>query len=238
MAETSQSVHHRLLGGRVCMEATPHLYAAGEDASWLALAAAGLGAQTYYEAGFGTGAAGLGLLALRPDSKLFTTEKHPPFYQQGLANAQLNNAQERLTLKQADHLTTPQICQADAAYSNPPFHAISRGFDSPNPHKAMAHGRGFDMADWLDAMAKQCQQEAPLLLMTHSADEKDLQAYAQARGYGLVLARLQSRQQGSIKRVLALFLAKRSGVEVKTLPTYDENFRQRHLIDGDVLTLV
>lgn len=198
MAETSY-----LLGGRLQVWQTPELYSPSEDAVWLAAAAATLAGTHFFEAGFGTGAAGLCLLTLRPDIQLTAIEKQPMLLAAALRNAALNKLETRLEAYSGDVLTAKPLRLAEHSFSNPPFHVPQKEQQGSSKPRDIAHARPFTLDVWLSAMACHTQPEGALVLITHASDSKDLRQFAHKHGYGLQLVFLHSHPTRPCKRVLA-----------------------------------
>lgn len=223
-----------LMGGRLQILQTPELYSPGEDAVWLAAAAASLPETTFFDVGFGTGAVSLCLLTLRPDAQVTAVELQSSLAEIGRRNAALNNLQNRLTVHEADALSFHSETKADHSVSNPPFHVPQHGqMQNPKP-RDIAHARTFKLEAWLAAMARHTKPEGALLLVTHANDARDLKAFATTHGYGLQLVFLHSHETRPPKRVLARL---QRGIENRDsrLDIFDADLRHRILRGGEML---
>lgn len=223
-----------LLGGRLQIWQTPELYSPSEDAIWLAAATASLPEKSFFEAGFGTGAASLVLLTLRPDVDVTAIEKQPMLLAAGLRNAALNKLDARLQAYAGDVFTAQPTLQADHSFSNPPFHVPQKEQQDSKKPRDIAHARPFTLDSWLSAMAHHTKPEGALLLVTHANDARELRAFATLHGYGLQLVFLHSHATRPPKRLLARLQRNMADHESR-LDIYDEDLRTRILRRGEAL---
>lgn len=222
-----------LMGGRLQILQTPELYSPGEDAVWLAAAAASLPETTFFDAGFGTGAVSLCLLTLRPDASVTAVELQPVLADIGRRNAALNNLQNRLVVYEGDVLSY-QGDTAENSISNPPFHVPQKGQMETPKARDIAHARPFKLSLWLAGMARNTKPEGALVLITHANDARELKQFATTHGYGLQLVFLHSHESRPPKRVLARL---QRGIEnhESRVDIFDADLRTRILRGGEML---
>ena len=145
-----------LLAGRVRLRQPRHGYRVAIDPVLLAAAVPALAGQAVLDAGLGTGAATLCLLARVPGCRVAGIELQPELADLAAENAALNGVE--LELVTGDLLAPPPELRArsfDHVMSNPPFLEPGEGSASPLPQRMRAHGEGS-----LSALARGLPQAA------------------------------------------------------------------------------
>jgi tRNA1(Val) A37 N6-methylase TrmN6 len=161
-----------LLAGRVRLRQPRHGYRVAIDPVLLAAAVPALAGQAVLDAGLGTGAATLCLLARVPGCRVAGIELQPELAELAAENAALNGVE--LELVTGDLLAPPpelRVRSFDHVMSNPPFLEPGEGSASPLPQRMRAHGEG-SLYLWLEACLRRLAPGGWLTLI-HRADRLD-----------------------------------------------------------------
>ncbi len=167
-AETSQD---RLLGGRVQLRQPRAGFRAAIDPVLLAAAVPARPGERVLEAGTGSGAAALCLLARVAGSSVTAVERDPVLAELAAGNAALNGMADRMAVIAGD-VTARAITRAAAllgpyahAMANPPFHRD--GTPSPVAARRQAGHESPEavLADWVVAMARRLAPRGTLTLI-------------------------------------------------------------------------
>ena len=142
------------LGGKIKLRQPVDGYRATSDAVLLAAAAFPKKNQKVLDAGAGTGAVGLCLLARCPDISVAGIEIQPEMAVLANENIALNGLNERMTVTVADIRTKRidgvETGSFDWVVTNPPF--ILEDQPSPDPVRDTAHREsGCSLAEWVKA---------------------------------------------------------------------------------------
>lgn len=204
--ETSED---RLLGGRVRLRQPRTGFRAAIDPVLLAAAVPARPGERVLEAGTGTGAAALCLLARVAEARVTGIERDPALAALAAANAALNNAADRLAVIAGD--VTARTTARDAAalgpyahaMANPPFHR--GGTPSPVAARRQAGHESPEavLADWVAAMARRLAPRGTLTLILPPARLPDAVAACAVAAIGsLTLVPLWPRAGEPAKRVI------------------------------------
>lgn len=172
MAASEGLSEDTLLGGGVRLRQPRHGYRVAIDPVLLAAAAAVEAGETVLDAGLGTGAASLCLLARVPGCRVTGIELQPALAELARENARLNRA--ALEVVTGDLLAPPADLRARSfahVITNPPFLEPGEGPASPDPQRMRAHGEA-DPAAWLEACLRRLVPGGRLTLI-HRADRLD-----------------------------------------------------------------
>lgn len=205
-AETSED---RLLGGRVLLRQPRAGFRAAIDPVLLAAAVPARPGERVLDAGTGSGAAALCLLARLGGIRVTAIERDPVLAQLAAANAVRNGAADRFTVIAGD-VTAPTTARAAAALgacahamANPPFHR--GGTPSPVAARRRAGHESPEavLADWVAAMARRLTPRGTLTLILPPARLPDAIAACGAAGIGsLALVPLWPRAGEPAKRLI------------------------------------
>jgi len=169
----------RLLGGRVRLLQPRDGYRVAMDPVMLA-AACPLGGpgptRRVLDAGVGTGAAALCLLARAPAEVTVTgIERQAPVAALARRSADLNGWAARLRILVGD-LTAPPAAEDaeafDVVMTNPPFVEAGRGTPPPHAGRAQAHMEDASLACWIAACLARLRPKGRLVVI-HRADRLD-----------------------------------------------------------------
>jgi tRNA1(Val) A37 N6-methylase TrmN6 len=206
VADTSED---RLLGGRVRLRQPRTGFRAAIDPVLLAAAVPARPGERVLEAGTGTGAAALCLLARVAGARVTGIERDPALANLAVANAALNGAADRLAVI-ADDITAREITRQAAAIgpyahamANPPFHR--EGTPSPVAARRQAGHESPEavLADWVAAMARRLTPRGTLTLILPPARLPDAIAACTAAAIGsLILVPLWPHAGEPAKRVI------------------------------------
>lgn len=199
----------RLLGGRVRLRQPRRGFRAAIDAVLLAAAVPARAGERVLEAGLGSGAAALCLLARLPDLGVVGIERDPSLAALAAANAAANGAAERLVVITGD-IAAPATARAAAArgpyahaMANPPFHRGGTPSPEPGRRTAMQEEAGAGLGVWIAALARRLAPRGTLTLILPPARLPEALAAAAAAGLGgLVLCPLWPRPGAPAKRVI------------------------------------
>lgn len=230
-----------LLGNRLTLPQPPKGHKRPpEDALWLA---ASLTPQqpdaTVLDAGCGSGAVGLALLARCPQLHVMGLDADATLTACAIQATHLNRFTTYATITENLLAYTPTTL-FQHAISNPPFHATARGHTSPNPAIQKAHGspQG-QLTAWLAALHRCTTPTGTLTLILHSACQPEVLAFHTTIGGTLHLTPLQTAQAKPAKRLLA-HLQKNGPAAVHHHPAiaaWEASLRQRILIHNKPLNL-
>jgi tRNA1(Val) A37 N6-methylase TrmN6 len=205
-AETSED---RLLGGRVRLCQPRAGFRAAIDPVLLAAAVPARPGERVLEAGTGSGAAALCLLARVAEARVTGIEREPALAALAGANAALNNAADRLVVITGDVIARTTAREAAAlgpyahAMANPPFHR--GGTPSPVAARRQAAHESPEavLADWVAAMARRLAPQGTLTLILPPARLPDAVAACAAAAIGsLTLVPLWPRAGEPARRVI------------------------------------
>lgn len=205
-AETSED---RLLGGRVRLCQPRGGFRAAIDPVLLAAAVPARPGERVLEAGTGTGAAALCLLARVAEARVAGIERDPALAAVAAANAARNSAADRVAVIAGDVTARATAREAAAlgpfahAMANPPFH---RG-GTPSPvaarREAAHESSEAVLADWVAAMARRLAPRGTLTLILPPARLPDAVAAFSAAAIGsITLMPLWPRAGEPAKRVI------------------------------------
>lgn len=221
-----------LLGGRLPWLATAPR--PSEDASWLAAAVPNLVPGCHVlDLGCGNGMVGLALANRTPGLRLCGIELQPD----RVAEARQHAAWAKVSAQviQADCLTWQAPQPFPVVVSNPPFHARSRGHQSPSPTKTLAHGLPA-LAPWLRAIRQALAPAGAAYLVLHTALQSDLMTEVTPHGGALQLRPLASHPTRPSKRLLVCWRPNPAQpCQITTLPVipaYHTPLREAVLRDG------
>lgn len=196
-----------MLGGRVRLLQPRHGYRAAIDPVLLAAGAALLPGELVLDLGCGVGAAGLCLLARKPECRVIGLERQPELVALAERNIVANGQSRRMAVVTGDLVAPPEPLEFgvfDWVMANPPFLAEGEHTPSPDASKAAANGEGDTaLAEWIAASHRFLRVRGTLMLV-HRADRTD-QVLSQLRtgGFGdLVLFPLWPRAGQAARRIL------------------------------------
>ncbi|MEZ5667531.1 MAG: methyltransferase [Alphaproteobacteria bacterium] len=176
-ATSPATTDDRLLGGRVSLRQPRRGYRAAIDPVLLAAAVDARRGATLLDAGLGTGAAALCLLARRPDLRVIGIEADPAACALAEDNARANGVADRLQVRCAelDAATRAMAAAGEAVagvLTNPPY--LPAGWADPPAvaGRRAAHVEGLDLAAWTAACARTLRRRGALTLI-HRADRLD-----------------------------------------------------------------
>ncbi|KAA2215120.1 tRNA1(Val) (adenine(37)-N6)-methyltransferase [Teichococcus oryzae] len=198
--------HDRLLKGRVQFRQARHGLRAGLDAVLLAAAIPAQPGDRVLEAGCGSGAVFLCLLARVPDLHVTAVERDPHMAELARQNAALNGWADRVTVitgDVADRLLLAQEPAFHHAFANPPF--WTGGTAPPLDLRAEAtHSlQGPDLSLWAGMLARRLRHKGSVTLVLPASRHSDGTAALRGAGCGAVsLKPLWSRTGSPAKRVL------------------------------------
>jgi tRNA1(Val) A37 N6-methylase TrmN6 len=161
-----------LLAGRVRLRQPQRGYRVAIDPVLLAAAVPAKPGETVLDAGLGTGAASLCLLARVPGCHVTGIELQPELAELAASNAALNAVE--LDVVTGDLLAPPPDLRARSfahVITNPPFLEPGEGTASPVAQRMQAHGEALT-ADWLGACLRRLAPGGWLTLI-HRADRLD-----------------------------------------------------------------
>jgi tRNA1(Val) A37 N6-methylase TrmN6 len=174
---TAESGETPILGGRVRLLQPARGYRVAVDPVLLAAAVplGGPGRVTrVLDAGLGTGAAALCLLARAPGEVHVTgLEIDPDMAALATRSAALNGMAERLAVVLGDVTTPPETVTTapfDAVLTNPPYH--ESGTPPPDRGRAGAHAATVPLARWIGACLDRLRPKGRLVVV-HRADHLD-----------------------------------------------------------------
>jgi tRNA1(Val) A37 N6-methylase TrmN6 len=209
LTEAPATTEDRLLGGRVRLRQPREGFRAAIDAVLLAAAVPAHAGERVLEAGTGTGAAALCLLARVPSLQIIGLERDPEAAALARANAALNGRGERLQVIAGD-LAARATARAAAAHgacahamANPPFHV--GGTPSPLAARRVAGHESAEatLAVWVAAMARRLAPRGTLTLILPPARLPDaIAACAGARIGSLALLPLWPHEGEAARRLI------------------------------------
>lgn len=168
----SETTIDHLLAERVTLHQPAKGYRVGIDPVFLAAFAAPAHGARVLDAGTGTGAVALCLLARRPDLTITGLELDAQAAALAAENAIANGCEHALTIHRGDLFSPPPAVRDslfDAVVSNPPFHEAG-GNPSPDPRRAAAtHSQAErSLADWVSACLKRVKSRGWLYLIVRA----------------------------------------------------------------------
>jgi tRNA1(Val) A37 N6-methylase TrmN6 len=192
-----------LLGGRVRLRQTKRGLRAGLDAVMLAAGVSAKPGETVLEAGAGTGAAILCLMARVPGLHGVAVERDPALCDLLRENAMLNGA--RLTVIEgdiADPAVAARLPRCDRALANPPY--WPKGTRPPDPLRAGAtHEADVPLEAWVRFCARALRRGGSVTIILPSARLSDGVSAMRAAGCGGIWLRaLQPLAGASAKRIV------------------------------------
>ncbi|WP_337876533.1 methyltransferase [Elioraea sp.] len=197
------------MGGRVRLRQPRRGFRAAIDPVLLAAAVPAREGERVLEAGTGTGAAALCLLARVPSLQVIGLERDPDAAALACANAALNGVDHRFRVIVGD-IAAVAAARAVAAHgacvhamANPPFHVA--GTPSPLAARRIAGHESAEatLAVWIAAMARRLVQRGTLTLILPPARLPDaIAACAAARIGSLSLLPLWSHEGEAARRVI------------------------------------
>ena len=165
----------RLLDGRVQLRQPADGYRVALDPVLLAAAVTALPDDMVLDAGCGTGAAALCLLARVPGCRVAGLERAADVAAIAGLNAAANEASARLTPLVGDLADPPAELRAqsfDHVMSNPPFFPVAAGTPSPQPGREQARAESLGLPQWIDACLRRLRPGG-WLTMIHRAERVD-----------------------------------------------------------------
>lgn len=209
LTEAPATTEDRLLGGRVRLRQPASGFRAAIDPVLLAAAVPAQPGERVLEAGTGTGAAALCLLARVPDLHVAGIERDDALAAIARANAALNGVAQRFAVIAGDVAARATARDAAArgpyahAMANPPFHVA--GTPSPLAGRRAAGHESAEaaLAVWVAAMARRLAPRGTLTLILPPARLPDAIGACAAAGIGsLVLLPLWPRAGEAARRVI------------------------------------
>lgn len=199
---TAALTEDRLLGGRVTLTQPAKGYRAGIEPVLLAAAVEAPRAARVVDLGSGVGAAGLSLLARRPDLSILAIESDPETAALARANAARNGVADHFTMLEQDvrDLRAPPVRFA-AVISNPPFHDAPATDASPIASKARATVEA-DLAGWVNAAGRLLAPHGTLTLIYRADRLEALLAALAPRFGGIAILPLWPRAGRPAKRII------------------------------------
>ncbi|MCI0753325.1 tRNA1(Val) (adenine(37)-N6)-methyltransferase [Teichococcus vastitatis] len=198
--------HDHLLKGRVQLRQMRHGLRAGLDAVLLAAAIPAQPGELVLEAGCGSGAVFLCLLARVPDLRIIAIEQDPALADLARQNAALNGWADRVTVLQGD-VADPAVLAAngsiDHACANPPF--WPDGTPPPAGLRAAAthHLQGPGLDVWAGALSRPLRRRGTVTLVLPAGRHSEgSAALRQARCGAVSLLPLWPRAGMPAKRVI------------------------------------
>jgi len=192
-----------LLGGRVRLRQMKRGLRAGLDAVMLAAAVSAKPGETVLEAGAGTGAAILCLMARVPGLRGVAVERDPALCELMRENARLNGAS--LTVVEGD-IADPAVAaglpRCNRALANPPYWPA--GSRPPDPLRAGAtHEADLPLEAWLRFCARALRRGGSVTIILPAARLSDGVLALRAAGCGGIWLRaLQPLPDAAAKRIL------------------------------------
>jgi tRNA1(Val) A37 N6-methylase TrmN6 len=165
----------RLLGGRVQLAQPSVGYRVAVDPVLLAAAVDAQAGETILDAGCGTGAAMLCLLARAPSCAAIGIERSAEVAAIATANLAANAQQQRASVLVADLADLPPALRQtsfDHVMTNPPYLPESEGTVSPTSAIGAAHVESLSLAGWIEACLRRLRPGGWLTLI-HRADRVD-----------------------------------------------------------------
>ena len=168
----------KILGGRLRLRQPRRGHRIGHDAILLAASTSGAYGENAADLGAGTGGAAFALAARIPGLKLSLVEIDPVLCQLALANARINNLDDRVRVVAQD-VTSPKLFSLDGlepgtfhrVLMNPPFHDPGRTQTSPDLAKQLARTAvAGTLPAWIAAAARLLMPKG-VLTMIWRADE-------------------------------------------------------------------
>jgi tRNA1(Val) A37 N6-methylase TrmN6 len=192
-----------LLGGRVRLRQTKRGLRAGLDAVMLAAGVPAKPGETVLDAGAGTGAAILCLMARVPGLHGVAVERDPALCELLRENAKLNGA--RLTVIEgdiADPAVAARLPRCDRALANPPY--WPQGTRPPDPLRAGAtHEAELPLEAWVRFCARALRRRGSVTIILPAARLSDGVLAMRAAGCGgLWLRALHPAAGAPAKRIL------------------------------------
>jgi tRNA1(Val) A37 N6-methylase TrmN6 len=228
-----------LLGGKLQLERTSANPT--EDPLWLAATLAPEPHSTVLDAMCGSGIVGLTLLTRTPTLRVTGVDIDPVCTALALRNAMLNHVQHNYTLYTADVLSTTLPPHTfNLICVNPPYHAATRGHNTPNPTKARAHTLPpHALTSWLMALHGLLAVGGTLALIVHTACEAEVLAFARTHTLATTLIPIQTSPTRPAKRLIVhLTLATTYSLNrAQAIPAYNSAVREQALVRGEVLGL-
>lgn len=223
-----------LFNNRLTLDATPPR--PSEDALWLAASYTPPAKARVLDAMGGSGIVGLALLTRCPTLAITSLDINPALTVQAAHNATLNNLPLTTVTAELEAYTPPHLF--DAAFLNPPYHATAHGHATPNSAKAQAHSLPpHHLTIWLTALHTLTTPTATLALITHSACQPEILAFAQSHSYTTTFTPLATKPDTAPKRLLTLLT--KSSIHTAThnqpLPAYSLPLRHHVLHHGKSL---
>jgi tRNA1Val (adenine37-N6)-methyltransferase len=181
----------RLLGGRVALRQPRRGLRAGLDAVMLAASIPARPGERVLEAGCGSGAGFLCLLARIPDLEVIAVERDPALAALARANAEAAGHAARVTVLEGD-VADPALRRAlprcARAFANPPYWAS--GTAPPDAARAgMTHELGATLADWVACLAAPLARGGTATLVLPAARWDEAAAALRAGGFGALALR-------------------------------------------------
>ncbi|MFV2092819.1 MAG: tRNA1(Val) (adenine(37)-N6)-methyltransferase [Hyphomicrobiales bacterium] len=215
-AETSEGeaetvTHDHLLGGRVRLWQPKQGMRASIDAIFLAAAIPAKSGEHIFEAGIGSGAASLALLARVPGIQITGVDIEPGALELAARNGEQNGWRDAINLIETD-ITTATVARLAAIGACPPFdHALAHPpFQQPRPgrlpgrsiHIAPGRRPAGALQEWVVRLAGLVRGGGTVTLIHQAPALPELLAAMQRQLGGLVVLPLAPRAGMPAKRVL------------------------------------